>query len=382
MITLLRNGEVYAPAHLGRRDVLLTDGKIGKVGPVDPRAVEALGIDHEIVDVGGCVVAPGFIDPHQHLLGGSGEMGCSTQPPEFFVDDIVRWGITTVVGCLGADTTMKTMAGLLAKVKGLKEEGLNAYAWTGGYDVPPVSIMESPREDIMFIEEVIGVGEVAISDTRALPSQARELARAAVHAHVGGSLARKAGLTHVHVGEGPRRLAPLREVLENFDVEPSWFYPTHVERGEALMREAIQLAGIGMAVDVDVVEGELAKWLRFYLDHGGDPSQLTVSTDAAISSPRSLYDELCKAIRGRVAPMEQLLAFVTSNPARILRLEEKGTVEKGKIGDLVVLDRETLEIRHVLSRGEWMVRDGAVCARPKFLKESSRTISLQGEEAT
>ncbi len=97
---------------------------------------------------------------------------------------------------------MKTMAGLLAKVKALKEDGLNAFVWTGGYDVPPNSIMDTVREDIMFIDEVIGTGEVAISDQRGLDPPINELARVATHSHVGGMLANKAGLTHFHVGEG------------------------------------------------------------------------------------------------------------------------------------------------------------------------------------
>ena len=66
-------------------------------------------------------MVPGLIDPHIHLLGGSGETGFSTQTPEFFISEIVRFGVTTVVGTLGVDTTMKTMAGLLAKVKALTE---------------------------------------------------------------------------------------------------------------------------------------------------------------------------------------------------------------------------------------------------------------------
>ncbi len=159
MLTLIENGEVYAPQPLGRQSILLVDGKIGKIGEIDRNAVEALGLECEIIEAKNCIVAPGLIDPHQHLLGGSGEKGFSTQTPEFFIGEIVRHGITTVVGVLGADTTMKTLPGLLAKVKGLKEQGLNAFLWTGGYDVPPVSMMATVREDIMFIDEVIGVGE-------------------------------------------------------------------------------------------------------------------------------------------------------------------------------------------------------------------------------
>src|SRR5688500_9736473 len=147
MLTLFENGDVYTPDPLGRTPLLLADSKIGKVGPVDAKSLARLGVPYEIVDVAGCMVVPGLIDPHQHLLGGSGEDGFSTQTPEFFLSEIVAHGITTVVGALGVDTTMKTMAGLLAKAKALKEEGLNAFIWTGGYNVPPSSIMEDVRED-------------------------------------------------------------------------------------------------------------------------------------------------------------------------------------------------------------------------------------------
>jgi hypothetical protein len=53
-------------------------------------------------------------------MGGGGEEGFATQTPEIHLTEIVRAGITTVVGTLGVDTTMKTMAGLLAKAKALK----------------------------------------------------------------------------------------------------------------------------------------------------------------------------------------------------------------------------------------------------------------------
>jgi imidazolonepropionase-like amidohydrolase len=86
MLTLIQNGEVYAPEPLGQRSILLTDGKIGKVGSVDRKAVEALGVECEVIDAAGCIVAPGLIDPHIHLLGGSGESGFSTQTPEFFFE--------------------------------------------------------------------------------------------------------------------------------------------------------------------------------------------------------------------------------------------------------------------------------------------------------
>src|SRR3954451_445047 len=191
MHTLIENGEVYAPRHQGRRSVLLADSRIAAVGRVNRDALEALGVEHEIVDAEGCIVTPGWVDPHIHLLGGSGEEGFSTQTPEFFVDEIVRYGFTTVVGCLGVDTTMKTMPGLLAKAKALEEEGINAKIWTGGYNVPPTSLLASVRDDIMFVDEVLGVGEIAISDKRGMDPEPRVLAQLMHDAYVGGKLARK-----------------------------------------------------------------------------------------------------------------------------------------------------------------------------------------------
>src|SRR5215210_8517362 len=176
MLTLIEGGDVYAPEHLGRQSILLVDGKIGKVGDIDRNAVEAVGLEVDVIDASGCMVCPGFIDPHEHLLGGSGEEGFATQTPEISLSEIVTAGITTVVGTLGVDTTMKTMAGLLAKAKALKEEGLSAYIWSGGYDIPPTSIMKNVREDMMFIDEVIGSGEIAISDERATEPVIHELA--------------------------------------------------------------------------------------------------------------------------------------------------------------------------------------------------------------
>ena len=81
MLTLIENGEVYAPEFLGRSSMLLIDGKIGRIGEIDYSAVEALGLESERIDARGCIVTPGLIDPHEHLLGGSGENGFSTQSP-------------------------------------------------------------------------------------------------------------------------------------------------------------------------------------------------------------------------------------------------------------------------------------------------------------
>jgi beta-aspartyl-dipeptidase (metallo-type) len=378
MLTLIENGEVYAPEPLGRASVLLSD-RILKVGPIDRRALDLLGVPYEVIDATGCVVAPGLIDPHQHLLGGSGEKGFATQTPEIFLDEIVGGGTTTVVGCLGVDATTKTLAGLIARAKGLTEEGITAFAYTGGYAVPPTTLLGSVREDILFIAEMIGAGEVAVADERATEPDPHELARLVSEAHAGGMLAKKAGVTHFHVGPGRHRLRALRAVLDGFEVSPSWMYPTHVERSEELVLEAIDLTRRGCTVDMDTVEKDLHRWLRFYLDHDGDPAWLTVSSDASITSPRNLHGQIRSCVVEHGFPLELVLPLVTSNTARVLKLDAKGRISTGADADAVVLDRRSLEVRDVIAGGKRMVRDGRLAVTPRFLRGSDREIHLAGK---
>lgn len=381
MLTLIENGDVYAPEHLGEHSILLVDGKIGRIGEVDRDALDRIGLDVDVIDASGCIVCPGFIDPHEHLLGGSGEEGFATQTPEIHLSEIVTAGITTVVGTLGVDTTMKTMAGLLAKAKALREEGMTAYLWSGGYNVPATSIMSSVREDMMFIDEVIGSGEVAIADERSTEPSIRELAKLVVDTRMGGKLSRKAGVTHFHVGPGKRRMKCLEDLLDcdQFEIDPCWLYPTHVERSEALMRDAIALTKRGCHVDIDVQEEDLARWLAFYVDHGGDLTKLTVSSDASKKGPSTLFEEIRNCARGHRLPLAELLALVTRNTADVLALDQKGRLQTGAHGDLLVIDRAEFRLVHVLAQGKRMVEDGELATHERFLEGSNRQIALVGD---
>ncbi len=140
MFIVVRGGEIYNPQPIGRSDLLIATDKIVRIGDVDIEALERCGLGVEYIEAENCLVVPGFIDPHEHLLGGSGERGLGVETAEIALSEIVAGGITTVVGCLGTDTMTKTMAGLLAKAKAFNEEGLTAYIYSGGYNVPPITL--------------------------------------------------------------------------------------------------------------------------------------------------------------------------------------------------------------------------------------------------
>jgi beta-aspartyl-dipeptidase (metallo-type) len=381
MFILIENGELYAPQSLGRQRILIVDDVIARIGrDLTAGLLESAGIEVDVIDASGCVVTPGFIDPHEHLLGGSGESGFSSQTPEISMTEIASAGITTVVGCLGVDTTMKTLPGLLAKAKGLKEEGLNSYIFSGGYNVPPTTITSSIRDDLLFIEEVIGAGEIAISDRRSSEPALAELARLVSDAQIGGMLARKSGITHFHVGPGEGRLSSLRQLVDSFDVEPAWLYPTHVTRSEALIKEAVDHSRSGGFVDMDTADENLPQSVRSYLDNGGDLNKLTVSSDASITGPHLLYEQIRACIECGF-PLPDVLALVTANTADVLQLHNKGRLDVGKAADILVLRKETLEIIEVISLGRRLVKNGRVAVRENFLTDSNRRITLRGEKS-
>ena len=380
MFVLIENGFVYDPEPRGIQSVLIANDRIEKTGNVNRSAVDALDVECERIDATGCVVIPGLIDPHAHLLGGSGEGSLALATPMMFVDEIVRGAVTTVVGTLGVDTTMKTIAGLLARVKALAELGLTTRMWTGGYNVPPTTVMDSVRSDMMYVDEVVGAGEIAVSDERGLNQSAQELAKLVRDTHIGGLLSGKAGRTHFHVGEERTRLKPLRDIVEQYQVKCDWLYPTHVQRSPELMREAIDLANEGSFLDIDVVEKDVHKWLRFYIDNGGPIEKLTVSSDMDSATPDIFYQQFCGLVVKHGFSLDLVLPLFTSNTASALKLSRKGSVKPGMDADVAVLTRDSLDIREVIARGRVMVRDGVPVVREKWLEKSSRNVTLIGDK--
>ena len=249
-LVLLRNADVFAPQPLGTQNLLIGGGRVLWMGqdPVDLPATLRAICQH--VDLHGLRLIPGFIDAHVHVTGGGGEAGFRTRVPPVPLSRFTTAGVTTVVGLLGTDDVARGPGELLATLYALREEGLGAYGYSGGYHVPPATLTGSVRGDLVFIEALIGVGEVAISDHRSSQPTLEELLKIASECHVAGLMTGKAGILHLHLGDGPRGLALVREALEVSELPARVFNPTHVNRKRALFAEAIELARAGSTVDI------------------------------------------------------------------------------------------------------------------------------------
>ena len=140
---LFQNIDVYAPEYLGRKDVLTVYDKIVKIADAGTITADGLLSGAETVDGTGLVLTPGFVDCHVHVLGGGGEGGFANRTPEATMEGLNKFGVTTVVGCLGTDGIGRDMCALVAKTKGLREQGMSAWCYTGSYQGRPISVMGS-----------------------------------------------------------------------------------------------------------------------------------------------------------------------------------------------------------------------------------------------
>ena len=384
MVTIIRNAKVYQPEYAGVKDILILGDRIAAVGE---HLRADFGGSLEVQEINGedMAAVPGFIDSHEHILGGGGEGGFHTRTPEASLGDLVRNGITTVVGCIGTDGVGRDMAALLAKAHALENEGITTYAYTGSYQVPMHTLTDSLMKDIMMLDKVIGVGEVAVSDHRSSQPTFEEFARIAADARVAGMLSGKAGIVNVHLGDSERRLDLIRRVIHDTEIPASQFLPTHVNRNEALFEECLDFAAEGGTIDftgnedIDYWETicdevRVCRGIRRLLARGISSDRFTISSDGQGSMPvfnaqgeyqgtgvgkaSCLLKEVRECVQKEDIPLETAIKGITCNPASILKLDRKGRIKEGFDADICLLEEGTLKLNTVIAKGQVMVKDG------------------------
>lgn len=389
MLKLIKNGEVYSPDYLGKKDILITGGKIGYIS--DNIEVPNNFVDIEVIDATGKIVVPGFIDSHVHICGGGGEGSFKTRTPEIQLTDITTGGVTTVVGVLGTDGTTRTMSNLLAKAKGLEEEGITCLVHVGSYQVPVRTVTGSIQDDMILIDKIIGVGEIAISDHRSSQPNIDDIAKVAAEARVGGILSGKAGVVNIHMGDSVRRLGFLEKIVEETEIPITQFIPTHMGRNPELFEAGIEYAKKGGLLDFTtsttkqfLEEGEVKPSiaLRTLLDKGVSINNITFTSDGQGSLPAfdkngryigldigkvtSLYKEVRDSILDENVSIDNAIRVITSNPADILKLHQKGYIKEQLDADIVLLNKDDLNIDTVIALGKTMILHGEIKVKGTF----------------
>ena len=381
---LISQGELFAPQTNGPKDILIAGQRVIKIAdrialPSDWEVQTILAKDK--------IITPGFVDLHVHLLGGGGEGGYHTRTPEICMSSIARAGVTTVVGCLGTDDVTRHPEALLAKAMQLEAEGLSTYIYTGSYHIPPPTITGSVRRDLVLIPKVVGIGEIAIADHRSSQPQFEEFCRLAAEARVGGMLGGKAGLVHLHLGDGRQGLDLIRRIVAETEIPITQFLPTHVNRNATLLNQAIQFGLQGGNIDFTAGAAELSfavstgQAVHKALRAGVALEQMSLSSDSngsmpvfnargeleklAVADIAELFEDWRQLVKGGL-PLEDALRMVTVNPARRIGIwAHKGSIATGKDADILIMNHD-YQIDTVIAKGRPVIENGQIRIKGTF----------------
>lgn len=378
---LIKNTNLYSPKSLGKKDILISNGKI-------------VAIDDEIVnhsvfsvvwDAKGAITTPGFIDQHIHVIGAGGKHGFASMTPQLHLGDLINCGTTTVVGLLGTDGSTRSIKTLFSKTQALNQEGITAYMYTGYYGLDKVYLMNSLQEDMIYIDSVIGC-KIAISDIRSSYPSALELLRLLRNVRVGGMLSGKKGILHLHLGALSSKMDLLFEIIENYEFPIEHISPTHVGRTKDLFDQAITFAKMGGMIDITTGASKYTdpyKSVLYALDNNVSIDNMTFSSDGNAgldkldknnnlvgfkSAPFDKnFEEVINLHKLGGIPIEDALKLITSNPAKNLGLKNKGQVKVNSDADLCFLNSD-LELHTVIANGKFMMQEGALVVKGSFEK--------------
>jgi len=393
-ILLIKDGDVYAPEHKGKKDILVINDKIVFIDQnILTSALNVIDKNIKIIDASKCIIIPGYIDQHVHINGAGGEGGPQYRTPPIQLSELVKAGITSVVGLLGTDGFARSLKDLLMKARALEQEGISTWIYTGAYQYPSPTITESILSDIILIDKVIGV-KIALSDHRASHPTVDEFKKVTSEARAGGILAGKAGVVHIHMGGEKLGLSYLFDIIRNTEIPIEQFAPTHLNRDEELFGQAVEFGKMGGYIDLTAgVSGEEkssenikpGKAIKRLLKNDVLIEKITISTDGNGSIPKfnekkefvgmriasvsSLHKEFINMVKEEKISIEEATHVTSSNIAKHLKLAKKGEIRAGKDADIIALDKDTLKIKHVIARGKTLMEDEEVVKFGTFEKE-------------
>lgn len=389
-VTLIRQARVYAPDDLGLKDILCVGKTVAKIAPsIDPAPVRAVFGDRlEIIEAEGCFCVPGIVDIHMHFNGAGGENRPEFRTPPTQLSELTRSGITTAIGLLGTDGVSRSLKDLYMKARGLQNEGLSTWIWTGSYQIPSPTITGHVPTDIAMIDKVLGL-KMAYSDHRSSHPDDALLVKTIAESRVGGINGGKCGKVMCHMGNPPDGLERMRHALSGTAIPLNQVIPTHLNRSADVLDAAIEHGKAGGNVDITSALSELfhfvgavkpSKAVVKLLDAGVPVQRISMSSDGngsmtvpkegggfrtIVAPTKSMFQEFSAFLKEGIPPGDAV-RIVSTNPAEWLLLESKGRVREGADADLLLVRESDYSLRMVFAMGRKMVEDDVALVKGTF----------------
>lgn len=376
---IIKNGLVLGrDFSFEKNDIRLSQGIITEIGP-DLRPLDS----EEVFDIKGKYVIPGLIDIHIHGAKGVDFSNSNPEGLEKMATYLASVGVTSFLPTsmtmpLEEIKSIYEMAGdfmaeeissekPISRLQGIYMEGpffsfdkrgaqdenylqkpdfemFRKILETSGGRVKVVSLAPELEGAMNFIEETLKLGDqrpvIALGHTVANYDQAKEaFDKGASH------------VTHLYNGMLPfmHRAPGLLGAASENDRVSCELISDGVHIHEAAIRLTFKLLGkdrvilisdglspMGCVENSDPERGYLSGHKRIHLKDGA--ARLEDGTLAGSNTPLSVC--LKKAVEFKI-PLEWAAQAATLNPARVLGIDDKfGSIERGKIGDLLVLDKD------------------------------------------
>jgi imidazolonepropionase-like amidohydrolase len=366
------------------------------------------GAGDEVIDLGGHTVLPGFMDMHVHLTGELSRTSYleefTLNPPDLAFRSVayarrtLLAGFTTVrnVGDDGMTTASLKRAiaqgfvvgpRIYTSGKSIATTGGHADPTTGWCDAlmgdpgPRAGVVNGPDEarkavrqrykegaDLIKITATAGVLSVARSadnaqftddELEAIIATAKDYGfTVAAHAHGAEGMLRavRAGVNSIEHGT-----YMTDEIMSLMKKKGTYMVPTLIA-GEAVGEKAKEEGFLPEMVKPKAarigaqIQGTFARAYK-----AGVP--IAFGTDSGVSPHGNNAREFELMVQGGMPAMEAIKA-ATINAAKLLRVEgDLGTVEKGKIADLVAVQGDPLQDIGLLKNVRFVMKDGVVYKR-------------------